>query len=58
MRISEKAQQIEIWDIFYEWSKYYVYLYPPMGKIEKSKKVNKLILMNVQNKKIYTPYST
>ena len=34
---------------FHEWSKYYVWLYPPMEKLGKSKNVNQLILMNVQN---------
>ena len=36
MRISEKAQQIEILDFFDEWSKYSVWLYPPTenSKIE------------------------
>ena len=48
MRIIEKSQQIEIWD-FDEWSEYYVWLYPPMEKLEKSKIFKQLILMNVQN---------
>ena len=47
MRISEKAQQIEIYIYLNEWSKYYVWLYPPMEKPEKSKNVNKIISMNV-----------
>ena len=29
MRIIEKTHQIEIWDMFNEWSKYYVWLHPP-----------------------------
>ena len=49
MRISAKVWQIEICDFFDEWSKYYVWLYPPYGKLEKSKILNQLILMNVQN---------
>ena len=32
---------------FDEWTKYYALLYPPMEKLEKSKNVMQLILMNV-----------
>ena len=40
----ENSTKTEIWDVFYEWSKFYVWLSPPL---EKSKNVNPLILMNV-----------
>ena len=56
MRISEKAQPIEIWDFSDGWSKYYVWLYPPIENPEKSKNVNQLILMNVQKKFLIDPF--
>ena len=44
---------------FDEWSKYYVWLSPPpMEKFEKSKNVNQLMLMNVQNNYFGRPLST
>ena len=55
MRISEKAQQIERWDIFDEWSIYF-WLTPPMKNIKKPKNVKHLILINVQNDLFDTPH--
>ena len=49
MRKIEKAQQIEKWD-FYVWSISFGGRPPPMKKIEKSKNVKELILINIQKK--------
>ena len=41
---------------FYKWSKYYVCLYPPIKKLEKSKNVNQLSLVNAQNIILIEPF--
>ena len=41
---------------FYELSRIYVWLYPPIEKIEKSKNVNQLPLMNFQNIFLIDPF--
>ena len=40
MRKIEKTQQIEIWEFCDEWSKYYVWLYPPILKIKKCQSIH------------------
>ena len=43
IRIIEKTQKIEIWDLFYEYEKIYVWLSPRYGKnqnIEKYQSIN------------------
>ena len=41
---------------FDEWSKYYVWLFPPTEKLEKSKNVNQLILMISENNFLIDPF--
>ena len=49
MRITEKTQQIEIgYFLMNDQNTMFGYT-PPIKKLEKSKNVNQLILMNVQN---------
>ena len=56
MRISEKDQQIEIWDFFMNDKNIMLGYTRPIGKTWKSKNVNKLILMNVQNSIFIDPF--
>ena len=44
----EKSTKIELCEKFDEWSKYYVWVIPPMAKLEKLKYVKQLILMNAE----------
>ena len=48
MRLSEKAQQIEIWDFLMNNQNIMFGYTLPIEKIEKSINVNQLILMNAQ----------
>ena len=57
MRISEKAQQIEISDFLMN-DQNIMFGYTPYGKTQKPKNVNKLILMNFQNNILDRPLST
>ena len=38
------------------WLEYYVWLYPPIEKLDKSKNSNQLILMNVQSNFVIDPF--
>ena len=51
MRNKDKRESSTNWNMtfFNEWSKYYVWLYPLMKKIEKSKNIKQSVLMNVHN---------
>ena len=48
MRISDKAQQIEKWDFLMNDQNIIFGCTPPMEKLEKSKNVKQLILMNAE----------
>ena len=48
MRISDKAQQIEKWDFLMNDQNIIFGYTPPMEKLEKSKNVKQLILMNAE----------